>query len=139
MSNSKHILLVDDSRCVRMSYQWVLVQAGYKVAAVSDGEEAVRLAEEHLPDLILLDMLLPKMSVPDVLRKLRQCPNTADIPVIVLSSLPQSNEHKLRAEGATLFCQKSALDIENSPEEFIRIIEKAFTPCRVASSTGAGL
>jgi CheY-like chemotaxis protein len=139
MDDSKYILLVDDSRFLRMAYEHVLVKAGYQVVAVSDGEEALRLAEERPPDLILLDMLLPKMSGPDVLRRFRRCPETAQVPVIVLSSLPQSNEQKLRAEGATSYCQKSTLDLENSPEALVRIIEQAFRLCRAALSKGAGL
>jgi len=53
--------------------------------------------------------------------------------------LPQSNEQKLRADGATLYCQKSALDLENAPENLVRVIEEAFSLCRTALSKGAGL
>lgn len=139
MSDSKYILLVDDSRFLRMAYERVLAKAGYQVAAVTDGEEAVRVAEKQPPDLILLDMMLPKISGPDVLRMLRRCSETSQTPIVVLSSLPQSNEERLKSDGATLYCQKSALDLENDPEGLVRIIEKAFKICRAALSKGAGL
>lgn len=126
MNNRKRILLADDSRFLRIACERVLVKAGYSVMTASDGDEAVRIAEQKAPDLILLDMLLPKMSGPDVLRRLRRHSRTAHIPVIVLSSLPQSNERKLQAEGATLYCQKSRLDLENAPSVLLRLLEEAF-------------
>ena len=88
----KSILLVDDSRFIRMANERSLARAGYSVVTASDGEEALRTARSRVPDLILLDMLLPKLGGPEVLRALRKDPVTASIPVIVLSSLPQTNE-----------------------------------------------
>src|SRR5438552_1790752 len=68
--NSK-ILLVEDSKMLRLANERVLVRAGYEVTTAQDGEEALRVAEEMHPDLILLDMLLPKLSGPEVLRALK--------------------------------------------------------------------
>ncbi len=62
------ILLVEDSKFLRLATERALARAGYEINSAPDGEEALRLAKEKLPDLILLDMLLPKMSGPDVLR-----------------------------------------------------------------------
>jgi len=130
MNRSKSILLADDSRFLRIACERVLVKAGYKVLTASDGDEALRVAEQQVPDLILLDMLLPKMSGPEVLRRLRRYTRTAHIPVIVLSSLPQSNEKKLQAEGATLYCQKSRLNLENAPDTLLMLLDEAFKPDR---------
>jgi CheY-like chemotaxis protein len=127
MNKSKRILLADDSRFLRIACERVLIKAGYEVMTASDGDEAVRIAEQQAPDLILLDMLLPKMSGPDVLRRLRRHSRTAHVPVIVLSSLPQSNEKKLQAEGATLYCQKSRLDLESTPLLLLSLIDEAFS------------
>lgn len=55
----KSILLVDDSKFMRMANEKALSRAGYEVVAASDGEEALRIAHTRIPDLILLDMLLP--------------------------------------------------------------------------------
>src|SRR5437016_4325680 len=94
------ILLVEDSRFLRVTTEKALVRAGYSVMSASDGEEALRMAVSATPDLILLDMLLPKLGGPEVLRALRDNPITAHVPVIVLSSLPQKNEAKLLKAGA---------------------------------------
>ena len=62
------ILLVEDSKFLRVATERALTTAGYKVISADDGEQASRLAREHAPDLILLDVMLPKMSGPDVLK-----------------------------------------------------------------------
>ena len=103
-----NILIVNDSRLLRLSNERALVKAGHHVVAAEDGEQGLRLALEHKPDLVL-DMMLPKLSGPEVLRALRQNPDTASIPVLVLSGLPQCNENKLISEGATAYFQKSGL------------------------------
>jgi CheY-like chemotaxis protein len=101
------ILLVDDSRVQRRANEGALVRAGYKVITASDGVEGLKVARSALPDVILLDMMLPKMSGPDVLRELKADPATAHIPVLVLTGLSQTNESKLMSEGAAGFFQKS--------------------------------
>jgi DNA-binding response OmpR family regulator len=58
----KSILLVEDSRFLRLANEKALVRAGYSVVTASDGEEALRIAYVRPPDLILLDMLLPKLG-----------------------------------------------------------------------------
>jgi len=62
------ILLIDDSRFLRISNERALTRAGHQVTTASDGEEGLRLAIDQHPDLIVLDMMLPKLSGPDVLR-----------------------------------------------------------------------
>jgi len=66
------ILLVEDSKFLRLATERALARAGYEMSSAADGEEALRLAREKLPDLILLDMLLPKVSGPDVLKALKK-------------------------------------------------------------------
>jgi CheY-like chemotaxis protein len=102
--------LVDDSKFQRRANESVLARAGYKVVTASDGEEALLIAHDRIPDLILLDMMLPKLGGPEVLRALKQNPVTASIPVIVLSGLAQKNEAKLMQEGATAYFEKSKLE-----------------------------
>ena len=106
------VLIVDDSRFLRMANERSLVRAGHVVITASDGEEGLRMARERKPDLVVLDMMLPKISGPDVLRALRQDPATALMPVMVLSSLPQSNEQKLLDAGATAYFAKSELMLD---------------------------
>jgi CheY-like chemotaxis protein len=106
------ILLAEDSKFLRVATERALTRGGYKVNTASDGEEALRMAREKLPDLILLDMLLPKLSGPDVLRALKKETSTAKIPVVVLSGLSNKNAMKLTSEGAFAFLEKSTLEMD---------------------------
>jgi CheY-like chemotaxis protein len=119
----KLILLVDDSRFQRMANERALSRAGYNVVTASDGEEALLVAQVRIPDLILLDMLLPKLGGGEVLRALKGNPLTATIPVIVLSSLPQTNEVKLIKAGATAYFEKSKMQQDQSSEALLHIVK----------------
>ena len=118
------ILIVDDSRLLRISNERALMKAGHNVISAEDGETGLRLALEHRPDLVVLDMMLPKLSGPEVLRALRKSPATASIPVLVLSALPQCNENKLLNEGATAYFQKSRFAVEDGPRNFVDVVER---------------
>lgn len=128
------ILLVDDSRFLRMANQRALARAGHEVIACADGEEGLRLAIEHKPDLVVLDMMLPKLSGPDVLRALRANGETARIPIMVLSSLSQANEARLIEEGATAYFQKSLLTLDKGSGRFVAAVEKILQRKRPAST-----
>jgi twitching motility two-component system response regulator PilH len=110
----KTILLVDDSRFMRLVNERALIKAGYSVLTASDGEEAVHIATSVIPDIVLLDMLLPKLGGPEVLQALKKNPLTASIPVVVLSSLSQKNEGKLVKDGAAAYFEKSRLESEGT-------------------------
>jgi CheY-like chemotaxis protein len=101
------ILLVDDSKAILHENERVLIEAGYEVVCAEDGDSALQLAHEQKPDLILLDMILPKMSGPDVLEHLKKDAATADIPVVVLSSLTEKNRPKLIEAGAEDYVEKN--------------------------------
>ena len=103
------ILLVEDCKRLRTSTERAMMKAGYSVISASDGDEALQVAAHSLPDLIVLDMLLPKRSGTDVLRALKENVRTADIPVIVCSGIYQKNAEKLLLEGACAFLEKNAL------------------------------
>jgi CheY-like chemotaxis protein len=118
----KLILLVEDSKFLRMANARALGKAGFRVVTANDGEEALRVAIDDRPDLILLDMLLPKMGGVEVLRALRKNPSTSKTPIVVMSSLAQSNETKLRREGANGFFEKSRLDLDQGAHSFIRMV-----------------
>lgn len=123
MSVSKStVLLVEDSKFLRVATERALSRAGFGVSTAADGEQALQLANEQLPDIIVLDMMLPKMSGPDVLKALKANPATLDIPVIVLSSLSQKNEEKLIGEGAAAYLEKSTLELDKSSDRLAAII-----------------
>src|SRR3990167_6142477 len=83
----KKILVVDDEDSVREIYNKEFSTAGFNVILAVDGEEGLLKAGEEIPDLILLDVMLPKMSGIDVLRALRANPLTKKIPVLLLTNL----------------------------------------------------
>ncbi len=118
------VLLVEDSRFLRVATERSLTRAGYKVICSGDGEDAIRVATAKIPDLILLDMLLPKLGGQGVLQALKSNAITADIPVIVLSSLPQSNEEKLKLGGAEAYFEKSQLLVGNTSDSLLKTIER---------------
>jgi CheY-like chemotaxis protein len=103
------ILLVEDSKPIRLANEAALHRAGYEVICAEDGPSALQQAQEGKPDLILLDMILPKMSGPEVLEKLKKNPRTAAIPVVVVSSLSEKNRQKLVEAGAEDYLEKNDL------------------------------
>ena len=122
VSNAK-VLLVEDSKFLRMANERALSRAGFQVSTAADGEEALQVANDKLPDIILLDMMLPKISGPDVLKALKGNPATTDIPVIVLTSLSQKNEEKLLHEGAAAYFEKSTLELDKSSDRLAVTVE----------------
>ncbi len=130
------ILIVDDSRFLRIANERALVKAGHEVITAADGEEGLRLALGQKPDLVVLDMLLPKLSGPEVLRALRKNPDTASVPVMVLTSLPQSNEQKLIGEGATSYFAKSGLMVDQGPGMFVETVERMLLKVKADAVSG---
>ena len=116
------ILLVDDSKFLRLATERALARAGYEVSTATDGEHALDLARAKSPDLILLDMLLPKMSGPDVLKALKTDPVTAGIAVVVFTGLSQKNAARLQQDGACAFMDKSELGLDKGCETFLTVL-----------------
>jgi CheY-like chemotaxis protein len=121
--NMIRILLVEDSKFLRLATERALGRAGYQMSSVADGDEALRLAHENLPDLILLDMLLPKMSGPDVLKALKLDPATQSIPVVVMTGMSEKNAPRLREDGAIAFLEKSALELDKGSGKLLAALE----------------
>ena len=93
------VLLIEDSKFQRTANGRALIKAGYDVVYAADGEEGLGATHENIPDLILLDMMLPRVSGLDVIRALKLDGLVKHIPVIVLSGLGQANEIKLLKEA----------------------------------------
>ncbi len=106
------ILLVEDSKFLRMAMERALQRAGYEVISAEDGVKAIEAAEHEKPDLILLDMLLPKLGGQDVLAKLKKNPATAGIAVAACTGLSQKNEARLKHDGVCAFLDKSELGLD---------------------------
>jgi CheY-like chemotaxis protein len=127
------ILLVEDSKFLRLATGRALTRAGYEMSFAGDGDEALLMAGEKLPDLILLDMMLPKMSGLEVLKALKKEPATAAVPVVVLTGLSQTNAERLRRDGAFAFLAKADLALDQDAAPLLAVLTKLFTELPGAS------
>ena len=121
-----------------MANERILHKAGYMVLNAGDGEEALQVARNGKPDIILLDLLLPKLGGREVMQALKQNPLTAQIPILFFSGLPQTNEGRLKDEGAAGYFEKSRLFLEDEvgQQELIRLIEKIVQKSRNEKELG---
>ncbi|HWO33944.1 MAG TPA: response regulator [Candidatus Acidoferrum sp.] len=128
------ILLVDDSKALLHENERVLHKAGYEVICAEDGISALKMAQSQKPQLILLDMILPQMSGPEVLEHLKQDAATADIPVVVLSSLSDKNREKLIGAGAEEYMEKNSLMSPTGTNLLPKLLEDII--CRINRKRG---
>ena len=113
MSPPATILLAEDDRILRKAGEATLKKRGYAVIAAVDGEDALAKAREHKPDLILLDVIMPKMQGFEVLANLKTDAATRDIPVIMLSNLQdESDVRKATDAGALDYLVKSNVPLD---------------------------
>lgn len=116
------ILLIEDSRFLRSAMERAFERAGYAVRTAADGQQGLHLAQEVRPDIILLDMMLPSIEGTEVLRQLKGDPSTESIPVIVLSSLSQKNEARMKTAGAAAYFEKSKLKFDDDGKDLLDIV-----------------
>ena len=116
------ILLVEDSRFLRIAMERALARAGYEVVTAEDGLQAIELAGKERPNLILLDMLLPKMGGQEVLAALKKNPATAGIAVVACTGLSQKNAARLKKDGVCAFLDKSALELDKGSQKLLEAV-----------------
>jgi DNA-binding response OmpR family regulator len=90
--NAPLVLVADDEEDIRALVAFRLKRAGYEVITAADGEEALLLATTRLPDLVVLDMMMPKATGLEVTRSMREHDATKDIPVILLTARAQEGD-----------------------------------------------
>jgi len=107
MSTPARILVVDDEPAISQILQVGLERAGYTVETAADGQEGLMKARENKPDLILLDLMLPKLDGFKICRLLKFDERYRHIPIIILSARDQERDKQLALEtGANLFLVK---------------------------------
>jgi two-component system, cell cycle response regulator DivK len=115
---SKTILYVEDNEFNRKIVRDLLARTSYRLIEAVDGEQGVATALHEMPDLILMDIQLPKVSGLDATRQLQADPKTAHIPIITITSFAMSgDEQKAKDAGATAYLAKPY-----SPRELLRTI-----------------
>ncbi|HEY7714511.1 MAG TPA: response regulator [Candidatus Binatia bacterium] len=119
MSN-KTILYVEDNEYNLKIVRQLLSRTSYRLIEAMDGEEGVAAARRELPDLILMDIQLPKISGLDATRELRVDPKTAHIPIVAITSFALSGDsEKAKDAGATAYLAKPY-----SPRELLQLIRQ---------------
>ncbi|MDW8050852.1 MAG: response regulator [Armatimonadota bacterium] len=118
----KKILVVDDERHIVRLIQVNLERQGYQVVTAHDGKEALEKVKSEHPDLVVLDVMMPYMDGFEVLRTLRRNPETADLPVIMLTAKAQDQD-VLRGwqEGVDMYLTKPF-----NPQELITFVKRIF-------------
>ncbi len=119
---AKKILIIEDEQAIADAMKTGLDDAGYEADAAYDGEEGLQKAFDQQPDLILLDLMLPKKDGMQVLRELREEESTAKIPVMILSQLSDSSKI---SEGVQLGVVGYLVKVDFSLAEVIDKIKSA--------------
>ena len=118
--SGKTILYVEDNEPNRMIVRDLLKRTSYNLIEAHDGEAGVAMALEHAPDLILMDIQLPKISGMDAMRQLRAKAATASTPIVAITSFALSgDDQKAREAGATAYLAKPY-----SPFDLLKLIRK---------------
>lgn len=101
------VLITEDEPNIIESLTFILKRAGYEVAAVTDGEAALQHLRADRPDVMILDLMVPKLNGFEVLKRVKADPELAALPVLVLSAKGQAHDRRLVEEmGAEAFVTK---------------------------------
>jgi len=130
------IMLVEDDNNLREIYEARLLAEGYQIVSAHDGEEALALAVKEKPDLIISDVMMPKISGFDMLDILRSTPETKDTKVIMMTALSQA-EDKQRADklGADRYLVKSQVTLEDVAKIAREVLEGTGAPTASAPTS----
>lgn len=119
------LLLVEDDMALRDIYSTRFLAEGYEVATASDGEQALTVAVKEKPDLILLDIMMPKISGFDVLDILRTTPETKNSKIIIMTALSQpADMEKGKTLGADEYLVKSQVTLTDVVEKVKTVLGK---------------
>ena len=123
MPQQRKILAVDDERHIVRLIQVNLERAGYQVMTAFDGPEALKKVEAEKPDLIVLDVMMPRMDGFEVLKRLKAKPETSEIPVIMLTAKAQDADvFRGWSSGVSAYLTKPF-----NPLELITFVKRIFT------------
>jgi len=121
----KRILFIEDESALQKTLGEVLRENGYEVISALDGEAGIKSAKTKKPDLILLDLILPKLSGFEVLKQLKKDEETKNIPVIVLTNLEEVKDVEKAMElGATTYLVKANYSLKEVVDKIKAALEK---------------
>ncbi len=114
----KCILFIEDEKALQKTLTKILETSGFEVINAYDGEEGLALAQSKIPDLILLDVILPKLNGRDVLERLKAGESTKNIPVIVLTNLESAEDVEYAVgHGASMYLVKANYELNDIVEK----------------------
>lgn len=117
------ILLIEDDQFLRRACEVGLKKRGFTVLTAVDGEEGLRVAHAESPDLILMDMLMPKLSGMEALEELKKHEQTRDIPVVMLSnSSLEADMQRAKELGAAGYLVKASLSLKELGDQVITFL-----------------
>ncbi|MBI2592179.1 response regulator [Candidatus Saccharibacteria bacterium] len=119
------ILLVEDDNNLREIFEMRLQAEGYETLAASDGEEALVVALKEKPELIIADVMMPKMSGFEMLETLRATPDTNQVKVVMMTALGQAED---QARGERLGVVKYLVKSQVTLEDFVRVVKEVLQP-----------
>ena len=120
---SGSILIVDDDPGTGRLLAVLLRHIGHKAALVTNGRTALEYLSRHRPDLVILDVMMPEIDGLEVLRRVREDPRTADLPVVMFSALNDPDfRETVRARGANDYWVKASIDFRNLEERIDALI-----------------
>ena len=121
----KKILFIEDESALQKAFGDILSESGYEMKSAMDGETGLRLVGTEKPDLILLDITLPKLNGFEVLEKLKKNPETKKIPVIILTNLEKIEDvDKAIGLGAMTYLVKAQYKLEDVIEKIKNTIKE---------------
>jgi len=121
---ARRVLLVEDDRFLRRACEASLRQRGLAITTAVDGVQALDKARDQPPDLILLDLLMPRMTGIEVLRALRADESTRRIPVLILSNSSREEDTKeIKELGVSGYLVKANLSLQELGDRVLRLLE----------------
>lgn len=119
------ILFIEDESALQRAASQVLSEEGFQVFSALDGETGLEIAKKEVPDLILLDLIIPKKDGFEVLDEIKKDPSTQNIPVIILSNLEGSSDvERAIGLGATTYLIKTNYRLEEVVEKIKMVLGK---------------
>lgn len=119
----KKILFIEDESALQRAATQILAEQGYQTFSALDGETGIELAKKELPDIILLDLILPRKNGFEVMTELKQHASTSHIPIIILTNMEENKDvERAIALGATTYLVKTNYKLEEVVEKIKEIL-----------------
>ena len=128
--NRATVLIVDDEAMVRDLYRVALEHAGYQVIEAPDGQAGLEVVSTAKPDIVLLDVRMPKMNGIELLRKLKESDTAHEVPVVMLSNF---DEPSLVRESLALGAHGYLVKVGTDPRELANVVEKVLAGSDIES------